>query len=229
MSMHAIGATALNSGQPLGAQLLAILRARIIRGDLPPGSRLSEAGIASELQISRQPIREAFIKLAEEGLLEIRPQRGTVVPKISLRMVDDARFVREAIEADVVKIAAQEFDAARIATLDRLLLEQSQTDSVEGFIALDDQFHRHLSEGVGRSHAWHVIEALKAQLDRVRYLSVQQFPKDTLVEQHASIVEAIRTHDPAQAEAAMRAHLSGMISDLPKIAAERAEFFEPQP
>lgn len=229
MSLHLIGPSALNSGQPLGAQLMAMLRARIIRGELAPGTRLSEAGIAAELQISRQPIREAFIKLAEEGLLEIRPQRGTVVPKISLRMVEDARFIREAIEADVVKIAAQQFDADRIATLDRLLLEQARTESVEDFITLDDQFHRHLAEGVGRSHAWHVIEALKAQLDRVRYLSVQQFPKDKLVEQHASIVDAIRTHDPAQAEAAMRTHLGAIISDLPKIASERAEFFEPQP
>jgi GntR family transcriptional regulator, rspAB operon transcriptional repressor len=228
MPTSAPGTESLRDSQPLGGQLLAILRGRIIRGDLPPGTRLSEAGLAAELGISRQPIREAFIKLAEEGLLEIRPQRGTVVPKISTMMVEDARFVREAIEADVVKLAAHDFDADQIRQLDDLLLAQHRATDVQGFVELDDRFHRLLAEGVGRAHAWTVIESLKAQLDRVRYLSVRQFPKAKLIEQHAAVVQAIRLRDPAAAETAMRQHLRTIISDLPKIAAERAEYFETQ-
>lgn len=227
MPKAAPGIGAINDSQPLGSQVLAILRGRIIRGDTPPGTRLSEAGLAAELGISRQPIREAFIKLAEEGLLEIRPQRGTVVPKISAARVEDARFVREAIEADVVRLAARDFDATRIRQLDDLLLAQRRCTDLQGFFELDDQFHRLLAQGVGRAHAWTVIEALKAQLDRVRHLSLRQFPKDNLVEQHAAIVAAIRAGDPAAAEGVMRLHLRAIISDLPRIAAERAEFFEP--
>ena len=212
--------------QPLGSQLLMILRGRIIRGELLPGTRLSEAGLAAELGVSRQPIREAFIKLADEGLLEIRPQRATIMPKISTQMVEDARFVREAIEADVIRLAARDFDAGRITQLDDLLVAQNRASDVQGFIELDDRFHRLLAEGVGRVHAWTVIEALKAQLDRVRYLSLQQFPKAKLVEQHAAVVDAIRARDPNAAETAMRQHLREIISDLPKIASERAEFFD---
>jgi GntR family transcriptional regulator, rspAB operon transcriptional repressor len=229
MSQGSLQGGPLNDGQPLGGQLMATLRGRIIRGEVPPGTRLSEAGMATELGISRQPIREVFIKLAEEGLLEIRPQRGTIVPKISVALVEDARFVREAIEADVVRLAARDFAPAQLRQLEDLLVAQRHTDDVEGFVTLDDRFHRLLAEGVGRARAWNVIESQKAQLDRVRYLSVRQFPKAKLIEQHAAVVEAIRARDPDRAEATMRLHLRAIIDDLPKIAAERAEYFEPNP
>lgn len=216
----------LDSAQPIGTQLAQLLRTRIIRGELPPGSRLSEAGVAAELCISRQPVREVFIKLAEEGLLEVRPQRGTIVPRISMRMVEDARFVREAVEADVVKLAARSFGPAEVEALEGLIAAQRDADSIAAFIELDDRFHRSLAEGVGRAHAWHVVEALKAQFDRVRHLSLQQFPKDALVEQHAAVVAAIDAGDAEAAEAAMRLHLNNIVADLPKIAAEHPDYFQ---
>src|SRR5690606_41732276 len=86
----------------LTPQLYRILRERIISADLIPGSRISESEIARSYSLSRQPVREAFIKLAEDGLVEIRPQRGTLVRKITPEAVMDARFVREAIETDLV-------------------------------------------------------------------------------------------------------------------------------
>ena len=226
MLTPALQARLLNPSQPIGGQLLAILRDRIVRGDLAPGVRLSEAGVAAEFQVSRQPVREVFIKLAEIGLLEVRPQRGTVVPKISVDMVLDVRFVREAIEAEVVKLAAERFESRDIARLDELIWAQRRTTGVQDFMELDDLFHRTLAEGVGRSHAWHVIEALKAQLDRVRYLSLQQFPKTLLIAQHARIVDTIRAGSSADAEAAMRRHLNKIVDDLPKIAADHPGFFE---
>lgn len=216
----------LDASQPIGAQLYEHLRGRIIRGEFPPGTRLSEAGVASDLRISRQPVRETFIKLSEEGLLEIRPQRGTLVPKISARMVEDARFIREAIEADVIKLAARTFGRDELAMLDALLTKQKRATSIPDFVALDDQFHRTLAQGVGRAHAWNVVEALKAQLDRVRYLSLQQFPKDALIAQHAAVVEAVRAGDADAAEQAMRLHLRMITIDLPKIAAEHSDYFE---
>ncbi|GAB4520232.1 MAG: GntR family transcriptional regulator [Roseibium sp.] len=216
----------LSTTEPIGAQLYSILRGQIIRNELQPGTRLSEAGIAGEFQISRQPVREVFIRLADEGLLEVRPQRGTIVPRISQRMVEDARFIREAIEADVVKRAAAKFDRTQIAELDRLLEHQKRAEDVRSFVELDDQFHRSLADGIGRAHAWHVIEALKAQLDRVRYLSLKQFPKAKLIEQHSAVIEAIRAGDPGQAEAAMRRHLNMIVDDLPVIAAEQPDHFE---
>ncbi len=217
----------LDNALPIGQQLYHALRSRIIQGEFAPGRRVSEAEIAEPLSISRQPVREAFIKLANEGLLEIRPQRGTFVPKISLTMVDEARFVREAIEADVVKLAATTFEPDDIADLQAQLLAQKQCieGDVKTFLALDDKFHRTLAEGVGKAHAWKVVDGLKAQLDRVRFMSLRQFPIAALVKQHEAIVTAIVTKNPDQAEAVMRVHLNNITADIPEIANENPGLF----
>ena len=116
MGVHTGIIWAVDHGEQVGPQVYRSLRERIIRGELEPGGLISEAEIARAFSISRQPVREAFIKLAEEGLVEIRPQRGTLVRRINIASVMDARFVREAVEADIVKIVAEKRDPRVIAT-----------------------------------------------------------------------------------------------------------------
>lgn len=219
----------IEQGTPVGPQLYRILRERIIRNDLAPGARISESEIAANYALSRQPVREAFIKLAEEGLLEIRPQRGTFVRKISISAVMDARFVREAIEADIVSLLARDADPALTAELQRQLEAQrmavARHDSVR-FIELDETFHRTLAEAADKSYAWDVVESIKYQMDRVRHLSTLKFPMQKLVEQHAAVADAIAAGEAEAAEAAMRAHLREILDDLPKIAVEKPDFFE---
>src|SRR5690606_7765572 len=182
----------------LTPQLYRILRERIISADLMPGSRISEAEIASSYSLSRQPVREAFIKLAEDGLLEVRPQRGTYVRKISAAAVTDVRFVREAIEADIVRLVAEQADSALVKELQAQIREQQELPETEAsrFMTLDERFHRTLAEAAGKAYAWKVIEQVKGQMDRVRYLSALQFPKRDHVAQHTEIVKAIAEHDP---------------------------------
>lgn len=220
--------TMLDQGAAVRPQLYRLLRERIIRNEIEPGARISESEIAAEYSISRQPVREAFIKLAEEGLVEVRPQRGTFVCKISVPAVMDARFVREAIEADIVKLLA----AAQDKDLERMLRGQlddqsrvADKDSVR-FISLDEQFHRTLAEAAGKSHAWSVIENVKAQMNRVRHLATRRFPIEALVDQHRAVVDAIAKGDVVAAEAAMRGHLRAILTDLPEVARDRPEFFE---
>jgi GntR family transcriptional regulator, rspAB operon transcriptional repressor len=215
---------------PVGPQLRKILRERIIRSDLRPGTLLSESEIAGVYAVSRQPVREAFIKLAEDGLVEVRPQRGTFVRKISASAVKDARFVREAVEADVVKLLVGKMPVAAITGLRRLIAlqrEAAKGDRIR-FMELDEQFHRALANAAGKIGAWRVIESSKSQMDRVRFLSTLHFPMQKLVEQHASIVDAIEAGDGEAAEQAMRGHLREVLNDLPTIAAATPEFFEPE-
>jgi len=131
----------------ISAQLYRHLRGAIIRGELNPGQALSESEIARQYSTSRQPVREAFIKLAEERLVVIQPQRGTFVVKISVNDVLDARYVREAIEVAVVQEAAASAPLAAIREL-RSLIEQQKAvahgHNVE-FLTLDEEFHRTLS------------------------------------------------------------------------------------
>lgn len=117
-------ASDIDGGAAIAPQLYRRLRERIVRTELLPGEFISETEIARAYDVSRQPVREAFIKLAEAGLVQIRPQRGTMVTRISAEAVMDARFVREAIEADVVKLVAERCDAAIEAELKRQIAAQ---------------------------------------------------------------------------------------------------------
>jgi len=212
----------------MSEQLHRRLRAAIIRGDIAPGQTLSETEIGRQYAVSRQPVREAFIKLAHEGLVEVVPNRGTRVRRISMREALDARFVREAVEAAVAREAAQHATAADIATLRRIVAEQSAVtpDDADGFLTLDEAFHRALAVAAGREHAWAAIETLKARMDRARYLSLDRAtPLRLIVRQHKAIVAAIARHAPDDAEAAMRTHLKELQSSLPAVAAANPDAF----
>lgn len=214
----------------IGTQLHRHLRGAIIRGELRPGQALSESEIAKRYETSRQPVREAFIKLAEERLVAILPQRGTFVVKISVADVLDARFVREAIEVAVAEEAATSAPASAIKDLRDLIAQQTKVavGFNEAFLVLDEEFHRTMALSVGRAHAWRVIEGIKAQMDRIRYLSLDDAtPIHLIIEQHTRIVDGIEARDPAAAAAATRAHLHEIIVSLPNIAAQFSDLFEP--
>ncbi|SFC39954.1 GntR family transcriptional regulator [Tropicimonas isoalkanivorans] len=221
----------LDQSAPIGPQLHGILRARIVRNDLKPGAHISEAEVAKSYAISRQPVREAFIKLAEERLIEIRPQRSTVVRKIDCAAVLDIRFVREAIEADIVRLLATAPDTGLVARLRELIGYQRAiaVRSPSQFIAADEAFHEALADGAGKKSVWYLISGLKSQMDRVRYLSFEMFPHDRLIEQHAKIVDAIEAGDTAAAEQAIRRHLREVLSDLPDIMRAHPDAFTTPP
>lgn len=223
-------ANGINTQDAIAPQVVRALRDAIIRAHLAPGSAISEADIARRFGVSRQPVREAFIKLQEMGLLEIRPQRGTFVHRISVRDVMNARFVREAVEVAVVREAATLKPRGLVEELRRQIGEQKQAASAEdgpGFLRLDEQFHRSLAEGIERGFAWSVLESIKAQMDRVRFLSFAgATPLQDLIRQHTAIVDGIAAGNPDRTERAMRAHLREILSSLPRIAAAHPDYFE---
>lgn len=218
----------LDSLQIIGPQVLRILRERIVYCDLKPGQKITETGIAKDFATSRQPVREAFMKLSDEGLLEVKSQRGTYIRKIAMKSVMDIRFVREAIEADIVKLLATQIDGR---LTDELLVQieaQKRLDkeNYSEFHQLDEKFHWMLADAAGKTYAWNVVANVKSQMDRVRFLSARDFAFDKLIEQHEAIIVAIAKGDAIAAEKAMRGHLQEVLIDMPVIAKERPEFFE---
>lgn len=221
---------ALSGEGPIGKQIYEGLRQAIITGLLPPGCALSEKDGSEMFGVSRQPVREAFIKLVEAGLLQVLPQRGTMVRKISRRQVEQGRFIREAVETAVVRLAAERIDEDFLQALDRNL-EMQRAAARQGdnarFLALDEAFHHLIIEAIDCLPAWGTIENMKAQMDRVRYLSLPEVsPLEMLIDQHAAILAGLRAHDPDAAEAAMRLHLREILSSLGPIAQRRPELFE---
>ncbi len=213
----------------MGTRVYELLRQAIIRVELRPGYLLSEAQVAEELGVSRQPVREAFIKLAETGLVDIRPQRGTFVRSISIRDVANAQFLRQAIEVAVAVRAAERASREASAALEGLIAAQAraaEAGDTDLFLRLDEEFHQAVIRLADCGDAWRVIEGLKAQMDRVRYLSLRHAtPLGTLVAQHSAIAEAIARQDTAAAGERMRLHLSEILRSLPIVASEDAELF----
>ncbi len=123
------------------------IRGRIIAGELAPGSVLSESEVAAGHEVSRQPVREAFIRLASDGLVQVRPQRGTYVTQIAVDAVLNARFVREAIEVAIVRAVATEPDPAVIDDLRAQIDLQRAvaTGDAATFQELDERFQRSLA------------------------------------------------------------------------------------
>ncbi|XBS71341.1 GntR family transcriptional regulator [Acerihabitans sp. KWT182] len=219
--------------ESVSKQIYRFLRLDIVSCTIPPGSTLSENEISTRYKISRQPVREAFIKLAETGLVVILPQRGTFVRKISTRHVADGRFIREAIETAVVRRAAAEAKPADIARLNAMIEKQKQAadknDPYE-FLLLDDEFHRGLAQSVHCELAWETIENIKAGMDRVRFLTLsKESPPASLIKQHSQILDAIAAGDADAAELAMHQHLKEMIFSLTQVAERYHHWFEESP
>lgn len=219
----------LRQKDPIAPQLVAALRQSIAEMRLPPGSALSEKDIAARYGVSRQPVREAFIKLSEAGLVEIRPSRGTFVMKISVREVANARFIREAIESDIALNAARLATPAQIDGLRALIAAQKAAAAAGDFArfnALDEAFHRAIADIVSNDYAWRIVEAARFQTDRVRLLSLPDAsPLPVLIAQHQDITDRLAARDGAGASAAMRRHLREILLALSHIAAAHPDYF----
>jgi DNA-binding GntR family transcriptional regulator len=219
-----------NAPLPVNQQVFFALRQAIIKCVLLPGTSLSEKEVSALFGVSRQPVREAFIKLAEAGLIRILPQRGSFVCKISLRQVKEGRFIREAVESAIISKAAELIQPAQLSMLEWSLAQQQKAVEQRDFIAfleMDDKFHALLAEIVDCPRAWIFLENIKAHMDRVRYLTLGDIsPLDELYQQHANIVESLRTHDAAQAVSSMHRHLRELQSTLEQVGRQHADWFE---
>lgn len=208
---------------------------RQLRGDiltlaLPPGARLSEQEIGERYGSSRQPGREALIALSKSRLVEILPQRGAVVAKISVAKLMQAAFVREAIEIAVVRSACNSFHFHARTRLEDCVKAQeraSEAGDRTEFRRYDDLFHKTLAEGAGLSMAWSVVEDLKAHIDRACCLSLGKGEAlRKLVLEHQAIIAAVDARNSEAAEAAMKNHLSELLHDLPALESAHPDIFE---
>lgn len=205
------------------------LRERIVSTTLHPGEALSETRLGEAYGVSRTPVREAFKRLAEEGLLEVVPQVGTFVARIDLRLVRDNHFVRETLECRIVEFAAARVDDGGRARLRDNLAQQRRAIAAHdatGFFRVDEALHELLADAAGHRSAWQVIHSAKAQLDRVRRLSLASAPRTRLrMAEHRAIADRVIAGDGAGAAQAMRAHLATIFDAIANIASENAHYF----
>jgi GntR family transcriptional regulator, rspAB operon transcriptional repressor len=226
---------------PISPQVYAALREAILNLQLAPGAMLSEQTLAAELGVSRTPVREAILRLTREGLVVVYAQSGTVVSKIDLAQVEEARFVRSALECAAIADAggATEGD---VRELQAILARQREFEASKDasawsqFFALDQELHRKLTQISGHPLVWDVITAARVHMDRVRKLSMpfsERIPEITtiaqVIQEHERIVSAVAAGDLRAAQEAMAFHLSGVTRIAVLLASELPDYFDPAP
>lgn len=206
-------------------QVYEALYERVVDLTLPPGAKLSEAEVAAQMGVSRQPVRDAFYRLSQLGFIQIRPQRATVVTPISEEAIRQAKFIRLSLELSCIREAVQRLTEAQLDALEGLLDRQqaaADADRRSEFHALDDQFHHDIASHSGLGFVWAVVKDKKGHMDRARYLSLG-YNAGTALAEHRVILQALRARDSAAALAAMTAHLSRIDQLLARLRSERPE------
>lgn len=197
---------------------------------LLPGDKISEAEIAAQFGVSRQPVRDAFSKLESMDLLMIRPQRATEVKRFSIREITKSRFVRAAVESKVLQQAAQACDASGAEALDACLKRQRaivEAKNYEAFGPLDYEFHETLCDIANAGFAFEVISAEKANVDRLCRLSLAKEDRmPELLRDHQAIAEMVKRGDSEGAVEAGMQHLSHLDATIVAVSASNARYFE---
>ena len=206
------------------------LRDAIVTTELVPGRRLSEAELAGFLGVSRTPIREALVRLRDDRLVEIVPQLGTFVARITDGAIQDAQFVRESLECAAIRIAAERATPADVKALGRILDRQAEArddEDPDAFYALDDELHAALCHLSGHDVAWSLAGRANGHLNRIRRLSLPQpnYLAEMVAEHHA-VVEAVAAGDPDAADVALRHHLRMVLSVLGELHDQYPDYFE---
>lgn len=207
---------------------LRSIKENIISLDLAPGSSISENELASELGLSRTPVREALIELAKVKIITVAPQKKSLVAPIDYDLVEESRFARKVLECAVAELACT------IATgEEEALLEENvclQTFYLEHFdplqlLSLDDQFHRLLFRIARKEQVYQLINTISIHFDRVRSMALSSVKDIKIVQDHAQIARAVRQRDPAAARSLMEKHLDRYRVDAAAIRERYPQYF----
>jgi len=211
-------------GKSLTDQALQAIRAKIVSGQWRLGEALSEIAIAAELGVSKTPVREALLHLKWEGLVEIQPQKGTFVFRMTAEQVTQLSEIREILELGALRLALQHAPDALGETLarivDRMRRALDHADSV-AYRTLDGDLHQGIVDCSGNlflSEAYAGI-AFRVQALRNRLSVDAQLNQSSLIE-HGELARMIRAADGAGAEALLRAHIRATRSHYIAVLAE---------
>jgi len=182
---------------------------------------LQEKRIAEEFGVSRTPVREALLRLAEAGLVDIFPQSGTFVAKVPVAAIPEAVVIRKALEGTTVAAACRSATKADVARLDSTIARQrvhADHNEPSQFHEQDEAFHEAIASIAGYPGIWTLLKSVKIQIDRTRRLTLPALGRmGSVIEEHVTIRNAIAAHDEAAAHAAMMHHLSAVLPDVAEL------------
>ncbi len=214
------------------SKIYSDLRTELVSLERRPGEAISEAQIAVSYGVSRTPVREAILKLSDEGLLEIYPQSGIFVSRIPIAALPEAIIIRKALEETTARMAAERATSSQILALRSVLERQREACAAgdsETFHQADELFHATVADVAGYPGIWKFIQQVKVHVDRYRRLTLpQQGRISKVIAEHEAVLTAIEAHDPERARRAMEAHLESLLDNISTTRHINPEFFEEQ-
>lgn len=187
------------------------IKKNIINLELAPGSKVSEQDLASEMGLSRTPVREALLELSKCKVVDVYPQKGSVVSLIDYQLVEEARFMRYVLECAVVQLVCGMAAPEQIIRLEEnIRLQQFYHDraDMEKLMELDNDFHRLLFDIAQKSQVYDLTQNLSIHFDRVRNMALSAVKDLRIIQDHRDIVKAVKDRDSETAKAVMEQHLS---------------------
>ena len=218
----------LDRDRQAAPQVFDRLRESIISLALPPGTTLSRTALAEKFGVSSTPVRDALMRLEEEGLVEVFPQYATVVSKVDVALAQQSHFLRQSLELEIVRMLALDHPEPLVAQLSLTIALQQQcakAGDLPRFTEADNDFHRQLYVAAGKQDLWNLVRSRSGHIDRLRRLHLPSPGKmQEILRLHKSIVAAIDAGEPDEAQRQLRKHLSGTLGYLAEIRARYPEY-----
>ncbi|RSL32191.1 GntR family transcriptional regulator [Salibacterium salarium] len=213
------------------SEVYASLHEEITSLHLEPGRPISENEISKRLQVSRTPVREAFLRLSQEDLITVYPQKTSIVSLIDLDHLEETRFMREHLEVAVTKSACDLFSETHIELLSNCIERQKESaakNELKHFYQLDDEFHAIIFEGCHKDRILAVVQDMMSKnFNRVRLLSLsEKLNTETIITQHEQILDAIKNQDKETAEEVVRKHLQLVAIDREELKKKFPGYFK---
>ncbi|AVF04009.1 MAG: GntR family transcriptional regulator [Devosia indica] len=204
------------------------LRQAIVTLALPPGTMLDKSAICSQLGVSRFPVSEALARLADEGLVDIAPQRGSTVSLVKIADVREYMLIRKGLESEALRVLIGKHDTEVIAALHANMAAQrdaASRDDAETFHQIDVEFHDIIFRSMRLTKVKSIIDKARANLDRARRLIITPRRLNHTIAEHQAIFDGILAADAPQAIAAIRAHIDAVMIELFAFAQEQPALF----
>ncbi len=193
-----------------------VLKKNIINCTIKPGEMLSENVLAEQLHVSRTPVREALVELSKLRLIEVIPQKGSMVTMIDYDLAADANFSRKVLEHAIIELCCAIGDEG---DLDRLQENVELQDfyykrgNYDKLLELDDEFHHQLFILAKKERVYQHLRDIVIHFDRIRYLSLIAVVDLKAISDHSAILKAVQKKNKKQAAELMDQHLSRFVMD----------------
>lgn len=207
---------------------LRTIKENIINLELKPGTLISEQDIANELNLSRTPVHEALQELSKTQIIEIMPQKGSLVSLINMNLIDEAVFMRSTIESAVTE------EACRIASPEEILALEENVNLQEFYETkqnydkiwiLDNDFHKMMYKITGKMLCYYTIKTMNIHFDRYRELRLQTSNPSKIINEHKAMLEAFKNKNSEDAKSLIKKHLTRHYEDEQELRQKYPSYF----